>query len=311
LSLAATRTGGVFSRSLKAALKVVRSSQPFNFLATTTVRSVMRLLGLHSERVVKHLHRLGGVRSRLPNGRTLRLWSRADDWVSNQVFWRGWEGYEPETVPLFFRLATRARLTLDVGAYVGFYSLLAGHANPQGKVVAFEPLPPVFGRLKANVALNALENVECVPAAVGDAEGNAEFFHCPGGIPCSSSLSLEFMRSAPSLTSTHVPVRRLDRFLAEKGLGPVDLMKIDTESTEPQVLRGLGALLARERPLIFCEVLLGRGSEQALADILGPLGYHFYLLTPSGPEPRNRVEGHPDWLNYLFTHLPPEEVARW
>jgi hypothetical protein len=81
--------------------------------------------------MIKHLHRFGIVRSRLPHGRTLRLWSRGDDWIANQVHWRGWDGYEPETLPLFFRLAATARVTLDVGAHVGFFTLLAGHANPE------------------------------------------------------------------------------------------------------------------------------------------------------------------------------------
>jgi hypothetical protein len=62
-------------------------------------------MGRDFEVAIKHLPRTGPVRSRLPNGEVLRLWSRGDDWISNQVFWRGWSGYEPETTPLFFELA--------------------------------------------------------------------------------------------------------------------------------------------------------------------------------------------------------------
>jgi FkbM family methyltransferase len=43
--------------------------------------------------------------------------------------------------PLFWRLACKARVTLDIGAHVGYYSVLAGMANPAGTVFAFEPLP--------------------------------------------------------------------------------------------------------------------------------------------------------------------------
>ncbi len=78
-------------------------------------------------------------------------------------------------------------------------------------------------------------------------------------------------------------------------------MKIDTESTEPDVLRGAAKLLARDRPNIFCEVLKGRGAEGLLEEILEPLGYRFFLLTPEGAQERERIEGHPQWLNYLFT----------
>ena len=105
-----------------------------NWAATTATRWALAATGARSEFVVKHLHKVGTVRARLPNGRALRLWSRGDDWVSNQVYWRGWDGYEPETVPLFWRLAERSAVTLDVGAYVGYFALLAGHANPSGRV---------------------------------------------------------------------------------------------------------------------------------------------------------------------------------
>src|SRR5262249_7372061 len=116
--------------------KAIRGSQPFNRIATSIVRALLRGSGRRSEFVIKHLHRVGPVWARLPNGRTLRLWSRGDDWVSNQVYWRGWDGYDPETIPLFFRMARRAQTILDVGAYVGFYTLLAALANPWAGVYA-------------------------------------------------------------------------------------------------------------------------------------------------------------------------------
>ncbi len=203
---------------IKGALKKLRSSQPFNFVATSTLRSLSNATGLHSEFVIKHMHKVGKVSCKLPNGQYLRLWFRGDDWVSNQLYWRGLSGYEPETVPLFFRLASRADVTLDVGAYVGFYTLLAAHANPNGAVYAFEPLPKIHERLQKNIGLNRMSNVECLRAAVGQAEGKAEFFHVDAGLPTSSSLSFEFMRTTGELRSTTVPVITLDRFIKDKGL---------------------------------------------------------------------------------------------
>ncbi|MEK6406925.1 MAG: FkbM family methyltransferase [Acidobacteriota bacterium] len=289
-------------------LKRLRVSQPLNYLATSTVHALFSAMGRRSDFIVKHLHRVGNVRLELPNGRTLRLWSRGDDWVSNQVYWRGWDGYEPETVPLFYRLATRAQLTFDVGAYVGFFTLLTAHANPGGQVYAFEPLPGVYERLHKNVALNRLDNVECIKSAVGEIDGTAEFFHVPVELPTSSSLSYEFMRSADDLTVSTVPIITLDRFVQQNRIDRVDLVKIDTESTEPQVLRGMIETLQRDRPFIVCEVL-GRGSERELEEALSSIGYRYYHLTPRGPILRERIEGHPEWLNYLFTTLSPDEVA--
>src|SRR4051794_24818086 len=127
--------------SIKRPLKAMRAWRPFNAPATIATRSLSRLTGHEFESAIKHLPRTGPVRSRLPNGEVLRLWSRGDDWISNQVFWRGWSGYEPETAPLFFRLAQDADVVLDVGAYVGFFAVLAGLANRRSRVLAFEPMP--------------------------------------------------------------------------------------------------------------------------------------------------------------------------
>ena len=66
--------------------------------------------------------------------------------------------------------------------------------------------------------------------------------------------------------------------------------------------------LRRDKPFIITEVL-GRGSEKRLEEILGPLGYRYYLLTSDGHRLRDRIEGHPEWLNYLFTPLGPDEVS--
>src|SRR5262249_9459257 len=163
--------------AVKAVLRSLRSSQPLNYLTTSLAFGALTITGLRAECFVKHLHRIGTVRRRLPNGRILSLWSRGDDWVSNQIYWKGWDGYEPEMAPLFFSLATRAMVTIDVGAYVGYYTLIAAHANPAGRVYAFEPLPTIHQRLLRNVALNGPENVECVASAVGEVDGEADFFH--------------------------------------------------------------------------------------------------------------------------------------
>jgi FkbM family methyltransferase len=296
--------------ALKSPLKAFRASQPFNYLATSTLNALLSAAGLRSEFIIKHLPRAGMVRCQLPNGRTLCLWSRGDDWISNQIYYRGWSGYEPETAPLFLRLAAHAGATLDVGAHVGFYTLLAAHANPDGRVFAFEPLPSVYRRLQKNVHVNRLKNVCCIPSAVGEIDGSAEFFHVAVEVPSSSSLSAEFMRAAGEVHRSIVPVLTVDRFARENALAPIDLVKIDTESTEPEVLRGMRETLRRDHPILVCEVLEGHGSEERLGEVLRSLGYYYYLLTRDGPVQRDRIEAHPACRNYLFTTLSPREVAQ-
>lgn len=300
----------VFTSVVKRPLKRLRAFGPFNRAVTGVARAVVRMGHVESEFVIKHLIRVGVVSAPLPGGRTLTLWSKGDDWISNQVFWRGWDGYETETAGIFFRLATRARVTLDVGAYVGFYSLLAAHANPEGRVFAFEPSPVTFARLLKNVGMNRLQNVECAQAAVGAHAGDADFFFSTTEeLPLTSTLAREFVGHYEDLGRLRVPVVTLDEFLAARSVEHVDLVKIDTETTEPAVLDGLAKTLDRDRPDIFCEVHADGGTEGAIEERLDRYGYRSYHLTPAGMIERRPADTNRRvWRNYLFTVRKSEEL---
>jgi FkbM family methyltransferase len=231
----------------------------------------------------------------------MRLWSRGDDWVSNQVFWRGWDGYEPETTPIFFRLAERASVTVDIGAHVGFHTVLAGLANPAGRVFAFEPMPAALMRLRRHVQLNQLENADVVAAAVAAETGQAEFFHTEVQLPCSASLDEAFMSWHADSRPMTVRTICLDEFLAERGVARVDLVKLDIETGEPDALRGMRHMLARDHPPIVCEVLPVDGVAERLEEELRPLGYEYHHLTPGGPLRRDRIVPDPTYTNYLFS----------
>lgn len=298
---------------MKAALKRLRHSQPFNKLATDAIRGLCRLVGTTPAVFPRHLHRVGDVFEPLPNGQVLHLFSKGDDWVTNQVFWKGWTAYEPGTIDLFYRLAARSNVILDIGAYVGFFSLVAALANRNARVYAFEPMEAIHRRLLENIERNKLTNVECLNTAVSDSSGTARFFFSQAafkeGLPTSSSLSESFMAGAPGVTGVDVPLLAVDDFAEKRELSMVDLIKIDTETTEPSVLRGMRRVLSRDRPTILCEVLHGRAEAAALEAELRPLGYRFFLLTADGPVARESIEGHAEFLNYLFTTDPQRDMA--
>lgn len=293
----------------KSPLKALRAWPPLNLPVTSIARGVVRNIGLDDSFLVRHLPRVGVVRAVLPDGKRLRLWSRGDDGVANLVFWRGWAGYEPETTPLFYRLAREARTVLDVGAFVGFHSVLAGIANPSRPVHSFEPLPAAFERLQRNIALNRLEDVRCVRMAVADKEGQADLI-TEEGLPSSSTLASNFLPHSEKRPRVVVSLTSVDHYVAEHGITNVDLLKIDTETTEPAVLRGMRHTLGRDHPDIVCEVLPGLGTGPAIAPLLEPHGYRYYLLTPAGPKRVDQPGGDSRWFNYLFTHRPESDVRR-
>ena len=115
------------------------------------------------------------------------------------------------------------------------------------------------------------------------------------------------MSAHAELTSSVVPTVALDPFLEERGIATVSLVKLEIETGEPAAIRGMPRTLERDTPPIFCEVLSDAvGAE--LKAMLAPLDYRFYHLTGNGPVERSELDGHPEWLNYLFAVTPLERL---
>lgn len=287
-------------------MKTAVTWPPLNRPVTSTLRALMPPRIREHPFLARYLPRAGVVEAPLPHGDVLRMWSLGDDEVASMVFWRGWAAHERETITQFYDLAVSARITIDVGAHVGYFALVASLANPGGRVYAFEPLATVRDRMLRNIALNALDNVSCFPHAVGEMAGTADFFHVKEGIPSSSSFNRGFMESnvKGELTISQVEVTTIDEFAEFHGLHGIDLVKVDTEATEDQVLRGMTATLERDRPAIICEVLPD-GPGEAIERILSPLGYQFFLFTDTGRTPTEHIRPHLKWRNFLFLAEPP------
>ncbi len=292
--------------ALRTAAKGLRGFPALNIPLTNVLRALMHGLGRESAWLVRHLPRSGVVKARLPGHAYLRLWSRGDDWISTQLFWRGIMGYEPETVPTFHRLAERAAVTIDVGAYVGFYAVMAALANRSGRVIALEPAPRNFDRLCRNVRLNGLSNVECRRVAAGASPGYAPLHHMPDALSMAASLDPRHLAPWEHVTTT-VPVVTLDDLLEKLGVRRVELIKLDVEATEVEVLEGSRRILRRDHPHIICEVL-GAETGARLTEILAPLGYRFFELRIQGPIERRALSPAPA-RNYLCTTSPPPDVA--
>jgi len=290
--------------TLKSALKRVRSSQPINQISTSLLRGFSNATGWKPKGLISHLPRVGVIDVRLPNGHVMKMVSDGEDWIPTQLFWHGWLGYEPEVTSIFYKLTRDVRVVFDVGAYVGFFSLLAAIGQPQSRIIALEPLERIHSRLSRNVSLNGLNNIDCIQAAAGKERTQQEFYYPDDISPVASSLRSDLLlatMSAEKIKHVSVQVETLDDVAARLNLGPVDLIKMDTERTEHEVLEGSKVILERDRPAIICEVWPDANNSQLLESMLIPLGYRFYHLLPDGPQHSERIIGDVNALNYLFT----------
>jgi len=83
--------------------------------------------------------------------------------------------YEPKNVEAIQRTVKADDVAYDVGAHVGYFSVLMGDiVGSKGKVIAFEPRGLNLGYLKRHVSVNRCENIEIVSKALGDHSGHAK-----------------------------------------------------------------------------------------------------------------------------------------
>jgi FkbM family methyltransferase len=239
----------------------------------------------------------------------LRLPKRVN--VAVHIAARGFGGYEPDALACFLAAIERQghRPVYDVGANIGVYAWLAS-ALTDAEVVAFEPTPDLATHLRAICVENALAMTVEELALGARAETATLYLSAKGD--SSNSLRAGFRRATGAIEVQVVPI---DGYVERTGRPPA-VLKVDTESTEPDVLRGASRLLADHRPWIVCEVLAGR-TESELMAILGPLGYRYHLIDGSQPLVRREaIVGDPIALNWLFTPVDPppafwDGVAAW
>ena len=163
---------------------------------------------------------------------------------SNHGCWLG--SYEHDKQRFFEEKVTVNAVVYDVGANVGFYTLLAAElVGLGGSVIAFEPLPRNLGYLRRHVQLNRLQHVRIMDAAVSDRQGEA-FFE-PEQSPSMGHLAAQ--------GSIRVRTVALDGLLAAEGVPLPDVIKIDVEGAELEVLKGAHNILSASNDIsILIEV---------------------------------------------------------
>jgi FkbM family methyltransferase len=167
--------------------------------------------------------------------------------------------YDRREIRLVQHLVREGQVALDVGAHVGFYTVLLGSlVGPAGRVVAVEPVPSNFAALQRNVALNSFDGVHLVQAAASERNGTARLSTQEGETGWGS---LEISRSGPAV---EVGTIRLDEYLNDLGVASLGFAKIDVEGHELSVLRGLEKFLdSPGGPSLMVEMLAERAESSA------------------------------------------------
>jgi FkbM family methyltransferase len=222
-----------------------------------------------------------------------------DDLSRNWYYW-GYNGYEPGTVRLFKELLKSKSCVFDVGANIGFYTLLAASAmEGRGQVHAFEPQPEVFRCLSHNNSLNGYLSSRLNQMAMSDVDGQ-ELLFLPADLSwTNASLLMGFTQQHDKITVNSI---RFDSYCEKNITSKVDLIKIDVEGGESKVLYGMGRLLDTWQPDIICEVL--EPYEQELDGFFRKRPYRKFVITGDGLEEVKEINAHPRFRDYYLSCSP-------
>lgn len=228
------------------------------------------------------------------------------DMVARNVFLAGC--YATQEISFLRGVLQRGMTFVDVGANWGLFTLVARHlVGNEGRVLALEPDPRLFRKLKSNLERNQLHDVTVLEVAAADVDANMRLVaHDHGG--GNWGVSRLAHRRPDNQSDFLVVARTLDALLDDNSLRGVDLVKIDVEGAEDLVIGGMRAgLISQRYKMILLELHplhLAERSQQ-IGDITSLLlgkGYLGYSLN-CGKEGVRKAYYHP-WSHFSEYIMP-------
>lgn len=196
--------------------------------------------------------------------RVLRGPLRGKKWIAGASTNSCWLGtYELKKQTAFSSLIQPGDIVYDLGANVGFYTLLASVlVGMSGRVFSFEPLPRNLALLRQHIARNGITNCVVIDSAISDHEGTAQF-----EVQCDPHMTK--LSEAGGIA---VKLASLDGLVNSGEILPPSVIKCDIEGAELDALIGAKATLARHHPKILLATH-GEKVHKECCDFLLELGY--------------------------------------
>jgi FkbM family methyltransferase len=227
---------------------------------------------------------LQAVRIELAGLKPFRLVTHNDNdlYISSSI--RKWKVWEPFETDVLRTLLQGAHSFVDLGANIGWYTVIAGlQLGEQGRVFSFEPDPENFSLLSLNASLNSLTNITLVNGAMSDTSGNAVLYKS-----VDNQGDHRLYDAGQPRTGIATSTVTFDEFFVDLERG-VNLIKIDTQGSEILIFRGMKGYLQRfaEQTALIIEfwpygLQNAGGSAEELLQLLGPFGYEMFDLDEYG-----------------------------
>jgi FkbM family methyltransferase len=241
-------------------------------------------------------------------GRVLKIKTNQTNYLTYLIFWQG--GFHRfEYTDIFIRLIKKVNTFYDIGANIGYYSLLAAIENENIRIIGFEPATGPLFFFRENVRINSFNNIKVESIALSHKDGEIEFYeiknnkykyleHNLGGESNTGSKT-----TGRNFVRNKVRTSTLDNYVRFAGGGNVDLIKMDTEGTENLILESSDFVLKEMKPIIICETLFNT-IEPQLEKIMSSYGYEFYNHIHAGLQKTGSIRRKEDdgISNCFFVH---------
>ena len=158
--------------------------------------------------------------------------------------------YEPYESELLIKNIKGGDIVIDVGANIGYYTLLfAKKVGENGKVYAFEPDPVSFTILEKNIKDNKFRNIEAFNIALSDKRESLQLFISAENLGDHRLFDDHKVKRK----KTTVKANTLDLFFKGEKFkkNKISLIKIDTQGYEPFVIKGAQQLIKSQKPILF------------------------------------------------------------
>ncbi len=164
-------------------------------------------------------------------------------------------GYE-KSFQYFINMLPGEGVILDIGANIGMMTATMARKYNKANVYAFEPIPQNISAINRVLHYYKLNNVVLFPIALGNE--NKEVKMIMPTVHCTKMQGLSHVQETDDGNEPGeifcVPMQRLDDIPALRVLNRITAIKIDVENVEYYVLMGGKDLLAKHRPLVYCEL---------------------------------------------------------
>lgn len=211
--------------------------------------------------------------------------------------------YEEKDANMILKLISERSVVFDIGANMGWLSLVIARQVTGCKIHTFEPIPKTYSFLIQNIKLNQVVNIVAHPFGLSNERKDLTFYFYPEGSGNASSVNLSERTDAELLTCH---VERLDDFVTSNNLH-VDFIKCDVEGAELLAFQGAMETLQRDKPIVFTEMLRKWAAKfnyhpNEIIALLSSLGYRCFYANGSILKELAEMTDETTETNFFFLH---------